>query len=121
MAEEGHLGATRIQSFFRDVNERVAACLRDPAADLELVCECGRETCVVLLSLPRAEYEAVRRIPARFVVARGHGAAEWERVVSAGAAHDVVEKRGAGALAAVRLDPRRRPRLDRLHGAADAA
>jgi hypothetical protein len=76
--------------------------------------------------LCRAPTDVLRRIrggarfPTWFVVAPGHGDAELERVVSGGEAHEVVEKRGAGALAAVRLDPRRRRRLDHLHGA-DAA
>jgi hypothetical protein len=119
-AEEGQIGSTRVQSFFRGVNERVAACVRDPRVRLEVVCECGRESCAALLPMSFAEYEAVRRFPTWFVVAPGHGDAELERVVSGGEAHEVVEKRGAGALAAVRLDPRRRRRLDHLHGA-DAA
>jgi hypothetical protein len=114
MAHGREFAATRIQSFFREVNERVATCLGDPGTEIEIVCECRRETCVALLSLTRAEYDAVRRIPTHFIVARGHGDPELELVVSGGRAHDVVEKRDAGAPTAVRLDPRRRRRLDRI-------
>jgi hypothetical protein len=53
-------------------------------------------------------YEAVRAYATRFLVLPGHEAAAVERVVAAQPGYSVVEKHGASAETAKRLDPRRR-------------
>jgi hypothetical protein len=54
--------------------------------------------------LTPAEYEHVRAEPTRFVVAKGHALPEIESVVDQARDHVIVEKEGAAADIAVRLD-----------------
>jgi len=57
------------------------------------------------------EYERVRRFPTRFVVSPAHAGVKGERVIDETASFVVVEKIGDAAVVAIRLDPRRRPRV----------
>lgn len=61
---------------------------------IEVLCECGRETCNGLISLTLAEYEAAHSEDDRFVVLRGHETADIERVVEERAGYLVVDKFG---------------------------
>jgi hypothetical protein len=61
------------------------------ADDLDLVCECATDDCLAPISVPTAEYEAVRAFPARFLVKRDHVGAD-ERILDEGAHYVVVEK-----------------------------
>jgi hypothetical protein len=71
-------------------------------------CECGWEDCHEPVRVSIAEYEAVRAVPTRFLVAPsdGHLAPEGERVIERHASHWVIEKVGAAAALAAELDPR---------------
>jgi hypothetical protein len=67
---------------------------------LALLCECGNPGCNARIELVETEYEAVRRVPTRFVVVPGHELPELERVVETRTTYRVVENFGeAGALA----------------------
>jgi hypothetical protein len=63
---------------FRAINERIrefAARFENQAEeDVAFICECADETCVERVSLKISQYDDVRAIPARFVVAPGHEA-----------------------------------------------
>lgn len=79
---------------FRDVNERINALADGWQSDQpqELVCECSDETCTVTISISRAEYEAVRSHPDRFLVAPSHHDESTEQSIATGEHYSVVEK-----------------------------
>jgi hypothetical protein len=68
----------RNEVMFRAINERIrefAARFEHQAEeDVAFICECADETCVERVSLKISQYDDVRAIPARFVVAPGHEA-----------------------------------------------
>jgi hypothetical protein len=95
---------------FREINEELSRPLEDGAdasAHLVVLCECERARCRRTLRLTRARYEEIRRFPTRFLMCAGH-AGVGERIVATDGALIVVEKTGARAQIAIRLDPRRR-------------
>ncbi len=99
------------QLLFRELNEQLY--LRGGAhgfGAIELVCECDRRGCEERLRIARTDYDATRRFPTRFLVLPGHEALYDERVVEDHGGFVVVEKTGATAPMAIRLDPRRRER-----------
>jgi len=99
----------RAQALFRELNDRINRWGQSQAsAGYEIVCECSERGCQQTLYLPVSAYEAVRRFPTRFIVAAGHQNDTSERLVDDHGTYAVVEKFGAEAVAAVRLDPRRR-------------
>ena len=99
------------QALFRSVNERIEEL--NEAFDAftpygAWVCECHRLGCVEQLQLTLGEYEQVRAVPERFLVAPGeaHVDRAVERVVAQSDRYWLVEKRGAAAAAARELDER---------------
>jgi hypothetical protein len=66
----------RNEVMFRAINERIrelASRFDNPAEqELDFICECADETCVERVSLKASQYDDVRAIPARFIVAPGH-------------------------------------------------
>jgi hypothetical protein len=78
----------------------------------DYACECGRE-CAVLVSLTSEEYEDVRKVPTHFIAAPCHLVVGVEVVVRTTSRYLVVEKIGAAAAVAARLDPRGKPLRDR--------
>jgi hypothetical protein len=66
----------RNEVMFRAINERIrelASRFDNPAeAELDFICECADETCVERVALKASQYDDVRAIPARFMVAPGH-------------------------------------------------
>ena len=102
----------RNEALFREVNERIEVLSTDLAdeseqeASFEVLCECGRDDCTVLIEMTRAEYESVRSDPRRFIVVPGHEHTDIERVVERGSAFLVVEKLEHAAEIAVEEDPR---------------
>jgi hypothetical protein len=93
------------EATYRKINEGIRA---DPADDrIAFVCECGRLGCNQLISLSRAEYEAVREDARRFAIVPGHEIAEVEDVVEQHERYAVVQKRGETSDIAERTDPRR--------------
>jgi hypothetical protein len=71
----------------------------------EFTCECT-QACDTRISLTIAEYERVRKDPTHFIAALGHLVVGVEVVVSETSRYQVVEKIGAAARVAARLDPR---------------
>jgi len=99
--------ALRRQSLVREVNEQIQRLSERIDGDgmLVVLCECGDPECLLRLTIPRDEYDAVRSAPTRFIATKEHGVGE--HVVAARDGYVVVEKSGPGALRAVELDPRR--------------
>jgi len=54
------------------------------------ICECRKKQCLEPLTLTREQYLEIRRDPRHFIVAKGHGAKEFERVVHETAGYDIV-------------------------------
>jgi hypothetical protein len=82
------------QVLFRTVNEEIDRLAKSFGldSDLELVCECRDRDCLVRLSVSRAEFDAVRSVSARFVVAADH-VTPTETVVRRGDRYKVIEDR----------------------------
>ena len=106
----------RNETLFRNLNERLkelddrldTAAVGAPAIDREeFFCECGQLECMGRFEMNRAQYEAVRAHPERFVVLPGHEDEEIERVVDKQDRFFVVEKRPGGPAEVAREnDPR---------------
>lgn len=102
----------RNESRFREHNERVKEAnaatrwVNPPVPDWS--CECGWANCTEPVRLSVEEYEAVRAVPTRFIVApdEGHVAPEAERVVERHRNYWVVEKNGLAAALTRELDAR---------------
>jgi hypothetical protein len=100
------------ETLFREVNERVeevASGFADRDEEdrpIGFVCECGRRDCTESIEATRAQYEAVRSNPLRFLVLPGHEDEEVERVVERTDRFVVVVKLGEGARLAAEQDPR---------------
>jgi hypothetical protein len=82
---------------FRDANERIRAAASAYDHQMEQIpylCECPVESCVEVIRLTQAEYEAVRADPNHYVTAVGHEAAEAPvgHVVARNDGYVVVEK-----------------------------
>ena len=106
--ESRQIEGARTQTLFREVSERVDELNETRAVNGELLCECANKECLETITLTRAEYEDVRRVPTHFFILPGHEVPEIERIVARADGYIVVEKHGEGGKAAVRLDPRRR-------------
>ena len=94
------------QATLRDLNEAIDGEGGD--ARIAFRCECGRLGCNRLVTLRRAQYEAVRAKPRRFLIAPGHIVSELEHVVERHPEHDVVETHPHTSEVAERSDPRDR-------------
>jgi hypothetical protein len=103
--EEQARKAAKNQALFRDVNERIEELVGE-AWHPAFVCECADEHCVETLELSLREYEEIRASPVHFPVKVGHDYPEFERVVEVSDGYAVVEKIGAAAEVAKKLDPR---------------
>jgi 5-bromo-4-chloroindolyl phosphate hydrolysis protein len=95
--------AARNQSLFRAVNEKMRA-LNDAfthaTETFVIACECADTSCVEMLDIAPAEYEAVRAQPRHFAVLPGHVYPDVETVVREHDGYVVVEKQAlAGELA----------------------
>jgi hypothetical protein len=78
---------------FREVNEGIAAAAgRLEAEQAVFVCECSDSACMHRIEAELGDYEAVREHPARFILAPGHEAAAFERVVRRNHGYWIVEK-----------------------------
>ena len=85
------------EAVFRAANSEIQQAEEaDPSSDgvLEVLCECGRETCAGLINLTLAEYDGVRTQDDRFVVLEGHENPEIERIVERRTGYFVVDKFG---------------------------
>jgi hypothetical protein len=102
----------RNEAIFREVNERIEEVdarfghvAPDPS-QLIVVCECGSGTCAGQFEVTRAQYEAVRANPKRFLVLPDHEDPRVGRLVEQHGDFWVVEKFDHVADIAVQHDPR---------------
>ncbi len=108
MMRERPAEAVRVQSLFRDVNDRIAE-IR--SLELEVICECADSTCFETIALTADEYETARSRPHWFITKPGHEVPDLEHEIRRGETFLIVKKTGAGIRPAQRLDPHlRRPR-----------
>ena len=97
-----------IEAGFRIANERLAA-WEERYEDTTLeryYCECARPACREQLQLGKADYEAIRADPKRFLIRPGHEMDGFEVVVKATEDFAVVEKPDAMLHIVVPSDPR---------------
>jgi hypothetical protein len=96
---------------FRDLNERVRE-INHVFVDVlpfgDWMCECANDACTARVEVSLAEYEAVRAVPKRFIVAPkdSHVFSEIEHVTERVDRYWVVEKDAEAAELAARADPR---------------
>jgi hypothetical protein len=102
--EERQIRAAVGESACRDENERREG-LSVASEFTQFTCECAQE-CDAAVSLTIAEYERVREDPTHFIAALGHLIVGVEVVVSETSRYQVVEKIGAAAPVAAKLDRR---------------
>jgi hypothetical protein len=100
--------AARNQALWREINERIEAVAQD-SGDVEFLCECAKIECIETVHLSIADYERIRSSPTRFPIVLGHDYPQFESVVEVSDGYAVVQKKGAAADEAARLDPRSRP------------
>jgi hypothetical protein len=101
--------AAKNEAVFRRVNERleeVNESFQVATDNAQFVCECARIECAERVELTLSKYEAVRRVPTRFIVKPDHVLPEEERVVERQEQYVVVEKFGRAGERARQLDPR---------------
>jgi hypothetical protein len=98
------------EALFRRLNEEIERIEIDNGAGasqpIDFICECSSATCMKVVSLSRAEYEAVREGPSTFIVVPGHEERAIEDVVVSYSEFSVVEKHGEAAAVAEETDPR---------------
>jgi len=93
---------------FREVNEEIRSLTEEAEQrPMQVLCECGNETCIEELPVGPDDYERVRADGALFILASGHESPEVEEVVESTDGFNVVRKH-AGA--PVRLAEARDPR-----------
>ncbi len=102
------------QNLFRDLNEQIAIVnagmsrISDDGRSIEVLCECGRESCTKLLTIREDDYDALRSNPLAFVLSAGHDVLAVEEVVQRTDDYVIVENHGRAAMIALEGDPRRR-------------
>ena len=79
-------------AFCRAVNEDLIELSAAHGGIRRIVCECSRRTCVELLDVTVADYEAVRAHPTRLLVVPGHELADVQRVVTRTSSFAVVQE-----------------------------
>lgn len=85
--------AQRAQSFFREINDRVAELSKHAhVSPPRFICECLCPDCGGTVALSLADYASVRSDPARFIVLAGHEDGETEVVLQRHAGWLVVQK-----------------------------
>jgi hypothetical protein len=109
--EERERRIGRNEALFREVNERierVSKTLPLTTEKIEILCECGDQSCAESIEVVVPEYERVRQNSTLFFVRTGHAKLDVEEVVERHGSYDVVRKRvGEAADLARELDPRR--------------
>jgi hypothetical protein len=78
----------------REIEEASARLGGGPEEQVEVICECGRESCSDTIDMTVAEYDEAHRERDRFVVVPGHEDEQIERVVMRTERYLVVEKFG---------------------------
>jgi hypothetical protein len=87
---------------FRAVNERIFEIGAKDVQTLEILCECGDESCISTVFITVRDYERLRLDSSRFVVCEGHELADIERVTERTPEYLVVEKAGRAPEVVVR-------------------
>jgi hypothetical protein len=105
---ERQIQAAVDESICREENESAEERSSDSSQSTQYGCECAPD-CPTLVSLTPSEYKEVRKVPTHFVIAPGHLLVGVEVVVRETSGYQVVEKIGAAAPVATRLDPREDP------------
>lgn len=107
-ARERRIGLN--EAVFRQVNERIRELGNEfglTVQPLDLVCECGDDTCAERIELTVADYEQLRSEPAQFAVVPGHQIGDVEEVVAERKGYAVVRKNvGEPEQLAEATDPR---------------
>ena len=89
---------SRNEAMYRSVNREIEHASREsgqgPHDRIEVLCECGEESCSETLELTFADYDGAHRQPDRFVVVPGHENEQIEHVVTRTAQYLVVDKFG---------------------------
>jgi hypothetical protein len=85
-------GSVRSELLFRAVNERIFEIGASDADVLEILCECGDESCISTVVITVRDYERLRLDSSRFVVCEGHELADIERATERTPEYLVVEK-----------------------------
>jgi hypothetical protein len=83
-------GRAKNEVLFREVNERIHEVAEGSKSDF--ICECADIACTQAVFLTLADYEAVRSVPANFVVADGHQDQRLEAIVRSEDGYLIVEK-----------------------------
>ena len=80
---KGERHVRRKRNLFRDVNERISTVADRSLAESKIgfVCECSDRSCVEKVYLALMEYESLRGQPDHFVIAPGHNAAPYQRMI----------------------------------------
>jgi hypothetical protein len=94
--------AVRSELLFRAVNERIFEIGANDGEGLEILCECGDESCISTVVITVRDYERLRLDSSRFVVCEGHELTDIERVIERTLGYLVVEKTGRASEAVVR-------------------
>ena len=85
----------RNEALFRSLNEQINRSERDDGADagdpIDFVCECSSASCMKVVTVSGAEYEAVREGASTFIVAQGHEDLSIEDVLVSHDGFSVVE------------------------------
>ena len=102
------VGVGQRQALFREVNEQMERVADPHLPSVPIICECASASCQERIELTPEEYEQIRGISTRFAVLPGHEQPPFERIVQTNDRFLVVETTGDAAVAATRLDPRRR-------------
>lgn len=112
-SEERQERLARNETVFREVNEQIDAlnALGDDLPTFGIVCECGSHDCFAVLTVTKADYEAVRAQSDRFLIQPGHQIAEIEDVIERHAAFDVVDKKTGVPQRVAEATDRRRSRM----------
>ncbi len=103
---EAKLAETEV--LFREVTEGIAAAAERLEADEALfVCECSDMSCMHRIEAQLDDYEKVREHATYFILAPGHEAAAFERVVTRRRGYWVIQKvEGTMQRIVARLNPR---------------
>jgi hypothetical protein len=96
--DERHERVAKNEAMYRSVNRELEQASREAgeeAADrIDVLCECGKDSCEATFDLTIAEYDEAHRQLDRFVVAPGHEDDQIERVVTRAERYLVVDKFG---------------------------
>jgi hypothetical protein len=102
--DERHERVAKNEAMYRSVNRELEQASQEAGEEatdrIDVLCECGRDSCEATLELTIAEYDDAHRQRDRFVVAPGHEDDEIERVVTRAEGYLIVDKFGEAERAA---------------------